>query len=105
MTQHQKIIFKMLHGPRDKWWLPQDFMRGDQYFVGYEAPARLSELAADYPDMIETKQALTSLTKELVAEAKPGRADTQIWRENPDDAWDMAIDQFEQNLLKALEEV
>lgn len=56
MTQHQKIIFKMLHGQRDKWWLPQDFMRGDQYFVGYEASARLSELAADYPDMIETKQ-------------------------------------------------
>ncbi len=53
----------------------------------------------------EAKQALTSLIKELVAEAKPGRADTQIWRENPDDAWDMAIDQFEQNLLKALEEV
>ena len=49
------------------------------------------------------KQAITSLNKELVAEAKPGRADTQIWRENPDDAGDMAIDQFEQNLLKALE--
>jgi len=56
-------------------------------------------------DMGKAKQALTSLIKELVAEAKPGRADTQIWRENPDDAWDMAIDQFEQNLLKALEEV
>lgn len=51
------------------------------------------------------KQAITSLIKELVAEAKPGRADTQIWRENPDDAWDMAIDQFEQNLLKELEEL
>ena len=56
MTQHQKIIFQMLHGPRDKWWLPQDFMRGGPYFVGYEASARLSELAADYPEMIETKQ-------------------------------------------------
>ncbi len=53
----------------------------------------------------DAKQALTSLIKELVAEAKPGRASTQIWRENPDDAWDMAIDEFEQNLLKALEEV
>ncbi len=56
MTQHQKIIFKMLHGPQDKWWLPQDFMRGGDYFVGYEASARLSELASDYPEMIETKQ-------------------------------------------------
>ncbi len=55
MTQYQKIIFKMLHGPKDKWWLPHEFMRGD-YFVGYEASARLSELAADYPEMIETKQ-------------------------------------------------
>ena len=53
----------------------------------------------------KSKRALTPLIKELVAEAKPGRADTQIWHENPDDAWDMAIDQFEQNLLKALEEV
>jgi len=53
----------------------------------------------------EMEAYITSLIKELVAEAKPGRADTQIWRENPDDAWDMAIDQFEQNLLKALEEV
>lgn len=56
MTQHQKIIFQMLKGPRDKWWLPQDFMRGGDYFVGYEASARLSELASDYPEMIETKQ-------------------------------------------------
>ena len=53
----------------------------------------------------DTKQAITSLIKELVAEVRPGRADTQIWRENPDDAWDMAIDEFEQNILKALEEV
>ena len=55
--------------------------------------------------LVDAKQAITSLIKELVAEAKPGRAGTQIWRENPDDAWDMAIDEFEQNLLKALEEV
>ena len=52
----------------------------------------------------KTKQSFTSLIKELVAEAKPGRAGTQIWRENPDDAWDMAIDEFEQNLLKELED-
>ena len=57
------------------------------------------------PCYCNRKQAITSLIKELVAEAKPGRADTQIWRENPDDAWDMAIDQFEQNLLKALEQL
>ena len=46
----------MLKGPRDKWWYPYEFMRGGPYFVGYEASARLSELAKDYPEMIETKQ-------------------------------------------------
>lgn len=56
-TQHQKIIFQMLHGPKGKWWYPYEFMHeGTRYFVGYEASARLSELAHDYPEMIETKQ-------------------------------------------------
>jgi len=55
-TQQQKIIFKMLHGPKGKWWLPQEFMESDRYFVGYEASARLSELAKEYPEMIETRQ-------------------------------------------------
>ena len=55
------------------------------------------------------KQAITSLTKELVAEAKPHKR-------LPDDSptadedlvnygYNEAIDEFEQNLLKALEEV
>lgn len=56
MTQHQKIVFRMLHGRKDRWWLPQDFMQSGEYFVGYEASARLSELAAEYPEMIETRQ-------------------------------------------------
>ena len=57
----------------------------------------------------EAKQAITSLTKELVAEAKPHKR-------LPDDSptadedlvnygYNEAIDEFEQNLLKALEEV
>ena len=45
----------------------------------------------------DTKQALTSLTKELVAEAKP--KDMDSFYEKP------IVDEFEQNLLKALEEV
>ena len=44
------------------------------------------------------KQAITSLIKELVAEAKPGMAKNSL-------GWNEAIDQLEQNLLKALEEV
>ena len=56
----------------------------------------------------EAKQALTSLTKELVAEAKPARSETQIG--NFIIYGDLSkrdlkiINQFEQNLLKALEE-
>ena len=43
------------------------------------------------------KQAITSLIKELVAEAKP--KDMNPFYEKP------VVDEFEQNLLKALEEV
>lgn len=47
-SQHQKILNVMKTDPT-RWWLPQDFMRpelGDN-FVGYEASARLSELAKE----------------------------------------------------------
>ena len=67
----------------------------------------------DYQD--EAKQAITSLIKELVAEAKPSeKTDTRGATQNPNNAfyhtkkaqgYNEAIDQFEQNLLKALEEV
>ena len=56
----------------------------------------------------QAKQALTSLTKELVAEAKP---ESQSWDglepvvQIALSARRKAIDDFEQNLLKALEEV
>ena len=53
----------------------------------------------------EAKQALTSLTKELVEEAKPG---TWVDPEDTDDLeWQgyvKGVEHFEQNLLKALEE-
>lgn len=45
----------------------------------------------------KAKQAITSLIKELVAEAKPKEVDS--FYEKP------IVDEFEQNLLKALEEV
>ena len=62
-----------------------------------------------YIDKDISKQAITSLTKEMVADAKPSRR-------LPDDSpsadedlinhgYNEAIDQFEQNLLKELEEV
>jgi len=51
----------------------------------------------------EAKQAITSLIKELVAEAKPEHIDNSVLPYG-DTKYNMAIDQFEQNLLKALEE-
>ena len=37
-----------------EWWYPHDFMKNlpPELFVGYEASARLSELAREYPSMI-----------------------------------------------------
>jgi len=52
----------------------------------------------------EAKQALTSLIKELVAEAKP---EVRVFDDGINDATyfqQKIVDQFEQNLLKALEE-
>ena len=59
----------------------------------------------------EAKQALTSLIKELVAEAKPYNKQGEIDIDSPayNDGYYSgaysAIEKFEQNLLKALEEV
>ena len=57
----------------------------------------------------EAKQALTSLIKELVAEAKPEKKSTEdygSWEEGHRNAgWNNCLKHYEQNLLKALEEV
>ena len=61
----------------------------------------------------QTKQAITSLMKELVAEAKPAKYSSGEYILNVDgigevdghEGHNQAIDQFEQNLLKALEKV
>lgn len=57
MKQVEKIFALMCHNRYKKqWWYPPDFMQqsnGD-FFVGYEASARLSELADKYPDMVES---------------------------------------------------
>ena len=57
----------------------------------------------------EAKRALASLTKELVAEAKPEKKSTEdygSWEEGHRNAgWNNCLEQYEQNLLKALEEV
>lgn len=62
----------------------------------------------------DTKQAITSLIKELVAEAKPAEKEQQLPSKIDNETmcryyryggYNFAIDEFEQNLLKALEEV
>lgn len=77
--------------------------RGMQRELGSASP----HLEAGYT-RAEAKQALTSLIKELVTEAKP---ESQSWDglepvvQIALSARRKAIDEFEQNLLKALEEV
>ena len=66
------------------------------------APQELTHLKA--------KQALTSLIKELVAEAKPedygySHKGNELENYIPAKMYDNGISRFEQNLLKALEEV
>lgn len=57
LTQHQKIVAKMCKYKSRIWWLPPDFMRNDpEFFVGYEASARLSELQSDYPNAFESQK-------------------------------------------------
>ena len=52
LTQCQKILNMMYENRNEKKvWYAKDFQRG-KYFVGYEASARMSELAKMYPDLI-----------------------------------------------------
>ena len=52
----------------------------------------------------EAKQAITSLIKELVAEAKPKTMPSNLSPENYEKC-ERVVNQYHQNLLKALEEV
>lgn len=51
-TQCETIIQAMLDHPEKEWWYASDFQKG-QYFVGYEASARMSDVARLYPKMVE----------------------------------------------------
>ena len=53
----------------------------------------------------KAKQAFTSLIKELIAEAKPKKLNDELNYSTYGEGHDTAIDQFEQNILKELEEV
>ena len=69
---------------------------------------RKATIDSDSHATTQAKQALTSLYKELVGEAKPQEhidVYTYSNAKTNGDIRKIAIDQFEQNLLKALEEV
>lgn len=57
LSQQQKIVAMMCSHPEKQWWLPTDFMKGGEFFVGYEASARLSELQKENPAIFETRPA------------------------------------------------
>ena len=51
ISQHDLILKSMLKNRLKKWWYAKDFQSGKQ-FVGYEASARMSELARMYPNIL-----------------------------------------------------
>lgn len=58
LTQQQKIVAIMCMNREKRWWKPAEIMNvgHPDLFIGYEASARLSELASEYPDMIESRR-------------------------------------------------
>ena len=50
MTQCETILKAMLENPQKNEWTAKDFQSGD-YFVGYEATARMSDLLRIYPEL------------------------------------------------------
>lgn len=90
MTNYNKRLDEILHTAKVNWKTSPD----EIFDKGVTAYA---------------KQAITSLIKELVAEAKPEKhihhhAHGKPFEDAQDIAYNAAIDEFEQNLLKALEE-
>lgn len=51
MTQCDKIIKVILEHPEKKVWYAKDFQSGD-FFIGYEASARMSDLIRLYPELV-----------------------------------------------------
>ena len=79
MTQHEKILNHMKSDPT-RWWLPQDFMKNElgDLFVGYEASARLSELAKLYPNMIESKRQGKYMARRLITQTSFNKIDEKV---------------------------
>lgn len=55
------MIKDLARNERGRYFYPPDFMQPsmdfhDQHFVGYEASARLSEIAKEYPEIVESRR-------------------------------------------------
>ena len=50
-TQCNKMINIILNNPQKKFWYAKDFQRGE-WFIGYEASARMSDLLRIYPEIL-----------------------------------------------------
>lgn len=97
----------------------RDFAEDNAHSVTYEFSGNFDKDLREDTEKVEllvanAKQAITSLIKELVAEAKPPVIDTpsriKLYADDEGQMWydrghNDTIARFEQNLLKALEEV
>lgn len=52
MKQRERIIYAMIKNRGKKYWYAKDYQIGED-FVGYEASARMSEVANIYEDIID----------------------------------------------------
>jgi hypothetical protein len=68
LTQHQKIVAEMCKNHTKDWWLPSDFMQGGEFFVGYEASARLSELQRENPTMFDSRRSGKFMERRIMFE-------------------------------------
>lgn len=51
MTQYQRVVKIMLDNPNKVIWYAKDFQSGE-FFIGYEASARMSEAKEIYKDIL-----------------------------------------------------
>lgn len=68
-------------------------------------PKTINEAKSRVAMCHEAKQAITSLTKELVAEAKPEPTKYEKYNSDCLEGFNIATNEFERNILKALEEL
>jgi hypothetical protein len=57
LTSHQKIVAIMANNKDQEWFFAKDIINQGEgnYYVGYEATARMSELVRKFPNMFESQ--------------------------------------------------